>query len=214
MCDTERIIDQIYEAAIIPDLWKPVLDSLGKIAIGAGTILAIRRADGWGDWMASDELADAMSQFIQSDISLRTEVTTRLVAANHAGFVSELDVFTRDQVATDPFFAELMNPRGMGSVLATAIQIPTGDLVIFQIFRRTSQECFDSKMAARLDALRPHLARSAMLSARLRLQRLIAAAEALAMIGLPAGILSARGRVLAANRLLEEMTEHVRCGLR
>lgn len=210
MYDTEQLIDQIYEAAIIPDLWKPVLDSLGKIVNGAGTILAIRRADGWGEWMASDELADAMSQFIRSDISLRTEVTTRLVGANHAGFVSERDVFSRAEVAADPFFSELMNPRGMGSVLATAIQIPTGDLVIFHVQRRLSQGEFDAKMIARLDVLRPHLARAALLATRLKLERFRAAAEALAAVGLPAAILGASGQVLAANDLIQAMSHHIR----
>ena len=210
MYDTERIIDQIYEAAIVPDLWKPVLDSVADVVDSVGTLMAIRNADGWGGWKSSDELCSFMVRFTASDIPLRTKATTRLIDAKHSGFLSERDLFTADEQSRDPLFSELARPLGLGSGIATAIEISTGDFVIFQIFRRTSQECFDSKMAARLDALRPHLARSAMLSARLRLQRLIAAAEALAMIGLPAGILSARGRVLAANRLLEEMTEHVR----
>lgn len=209
MHDAERIIDQIYEAAIVPDLWKPVLDSVAEVVDSVGTLMAIRNADGWGDWRSSNELANFMVKFTGSDIPLRTEATTRLIDAKHPGFLSERDLFAANEELRDPLFSELARPLGLGSGIATAIEISTGDFVIFQLFRRLSQERFDSKMAARLDALRPHLARSAMLSARLRLQRLQAAAEALAIIGLPAGILSPKGRVLAANRLLEEMRGHV-----
>ena len=65
---------------------------------------------------------------------------------------------------------------------------------------------FDSGDLARLDALRPHLARSGMLAARWRLEKLRAAAEALALVGLPAAIIDLRGRVLVANELMERMS--------
>lgn len=210
MHNSEAIIDRIYEASVVPELWKPVLDSVAETVDGAGTIMAMRNADGWGDWRSSDELWNFMTRFTGSDIPLRTEATTRLIAAKHPGFLSERDLFSPDEESRDPLFRELAQPLGLGSGIATAIEISTGDFVIFQIFRRIFQNGFDSNMAARLNVLRPHLARSAMLSARLRLQRLQAAAEALALIGLPAGILSPQGRVLAANGLLEEMKAHVR----
>lgn len=42
------------------------------------------------------------------------------------------------------------------------------------------------------------------------MERARAAAEALALIGLPALIFDAQGKVLAANRLIEALTEHIR----
>jgi DNA-binding CsgD family transcriptional regulator len=61
-----------------------------------------------------------------------------------------------------------------------------------------------------LDAKRPHLARSALLSARLQLERARIASEVLAIIGLPALVLDERGKVLAANPLIEALTDHIR----
>lgn len=207
--DSEEIIDLIYEAAVVPELWKSVLDSVADVVDAVGTLMAIRNADGWGDWRSSNELESFMVKFTGSDIPSRTEATTRLIHAKHPGFLTERDLFSAEEELNDPLFSELARPLGFGSGIATAIEISTGDFVVFQMFRRLSQVHFDSRMVKRLNLLRPHLARSAMLSARLRLQRLQAAAEALAIIGLPAGVLSKNGRVLAANRLLEEMTEHV-----
>lgn len=84
-----------------------------------------------------------------------------------------------------------------------------GDLVVMQFNRRTGKEPFDRQAIASLDAFRPHLARAGLLAARWRLQRLRAAAEALALIGLPAAILDADGKVLAANALIEAMASHL-----
>ena len=56
-----------------------------------------------------------------------------------------------------------------------------------------------------LDRFRPHLARSALLTARWRLERLRVATEALAIIGLPAAVISLGGRVLAVNSLIEAL---------
>ena len=48
------------------------------------------------------------------------------------------------------------------------------------------------------------------MSARLRLERARVASETLALIGLPALVLDDRGKVLAANHLIEALTDHIR----
>jgi hypothetical protein len=61
----------------------------------------------------------------------------------------------------------------------------------------------------KLDELRPHLARSALMSARLQLERARIASETLAVIGLPALVLNEQGKVLAANHLIEALTSYI-----
>jgi DNA-binding CsgD family transcriptional regulator len=60
-----------------------------------------------------------------------------------------------------------------------------------------------------LDELRPHLARSALLSARLRLERARMASETLAALGLPALVLNEQGKVLATNSLIDGIKEFI-----
>jgi DNA-binding CsgD family transcriptional regulator len=57
----------------------------------------------------------------------------------------------------------------------------------------------------KLDTLRPHLARSVLMSARLQPERARVASETLAVIGLPAIVLDERGKVLSANPLIEAL---------
>jgi DNA-binding CsgD family transcriptional regulator len=61
----------------------------------------------------------------------------------------------------------------------------------------------------RLNDLRPHVARSALMTARLQLERARAASEALALVRLPALVFDANGKVLAANHLIESMTSYI-----
>ncbi|CAH2406313.1 hypothetical protein MES4922_490039 [Mesorhizobium ventifaucium] len=65
----------------------------------------------------------------------------------------------------------------------------------------------DRASVDRLDQLRPHFARAGMVSAQLGLEQARATVSALETIGLPAAVMTASGRVLTANGLLEEMTE-------
>ena len=51
----------------------------------------------------------------------------------------------------------------------------------------------------RLDALRPHIARSAFMAARLQLERARAASATLAALGLPALVLDDKGKVAHAH---------------
>jgi DNA-binding CsgD family transcriptional regulator len=92
---------------------------------------------------------------------------------------------------------------------ATAIPIPTGEKLTIVLTRATERGPVEAAIIQKLDALRPHLARSALMSARLQLERARIASETLAVIGLPAMVLNAHGKVLAANPLIEALAGYV-----
>ena len=207
MADLERLIDQIYEAAANADLWPQVLHHLGQSVDAAGGIILVRRSDAWLGWRYSDALAPGADALFSGDY--RSQATERLLNARCAGFVTEEELFSDEEYLADPLMTEWCTPAGLHHATATAIPMQTGDLVVLHINRRAGQRSFGGEDIARLDALRPHLARAGMLAARWRLERLRAASEALAMIGLPAAILDASGTVLAANRLIEAMSPYL-----
>ena len=209
MSTDENLIDQIYEAAVAVDHWPEVLQSLSDLTESVGAALATRSQDGWASWVASPKLKESTAAFLESEVAERSEITSRMLARNYAGFLADLDLFTVEELGHEPFLTEIMWPRGLGPAMATAITTPTDDLLVIHLQRSLARGHYERHVIDRADALRPHLARAAMLSARLRLQRLQVAAEALAIIGLPAAILSPRGRVLAANGLLQQMGTHI-----
>jgi DNA-binding CsgD family transcriptional regulator len=88
--------------------------------------------------------------------------------------------------------------------------LPTGHTLYLTLERDRSRGPIETSVIAKLDELRPHLARSALMSARLQLERARVASETLALLGLPALVFDNQGRVLAANHLIEARTDQIR----
>jgi DNA-binding CsgD family transcriptional regulator len=208
MPDYESLVDQIYEAATNPDLWPQVMHDLGGAVDGAGGIILTRRSDSWLGWRVSLALEPGADAYL-TGAAAKSKATARLLGLNRAGFVADQEIFSDEEYFSDPMIVHWGAPAGLHHAAATAIHVPTGDFVVVQVNRRIGEPHFDRADIARLDAFRPHLARAGLLAARWRLERLRAAAEALAMIGLPAAILDARGKVIAANGLIEELRSHL-----
>jgi DNA-binding CsgD family transcriptional regulator len=207
VADFETLVDQIYEAAANSDLWPRVIHDLGKVVDAAGGLIVTRRADAWIGWRVSDALAPGADAYLRRG----SQANARLISFTqaHSGFVTEQDVLSDEEYLSDPLMTDYCTPAGLHHAAATVIHVPTGDLVALQVNRRIGEPQFSHSDITRLDMFRPHLARAGLLAARWRLERLRAAAEALAMIGLAAAILDANGKVLATNALMETLRSHI-----
>jgi hypothetical protein len=145
-----------------------------------------------------------MQAFDAGDFYTRSSRAARALASGHAGFLREYDIFTDDELADDPVYRDLLWPVGLGWCAGTAIRLPTGDELYICSERRRSRGPVEATAVEQLDALRPHLARTALMSARLQLERVHAATATLASLGLPALVFDLSGRVLAANELVDD----------
>jgi DNA-binding CsgD family transcriptional regulator len=200
-----ELIDRIYECSFVPELWPKVLGAVGRVS-DAGASLFIAN-EGRISWAASKFAHAGTAICVNEGRIFRGQLFARLFAAQHAGFLADLDLFTFDELDREPIYRDIWRPRlGVGWAAATGIPIPTGEKVSFVLTRRTERGPVERAVVQRLDELRPHLARSAFLSARLQLERARVASETLAVIGLPALVLNERGKVLATNHLIEAMT--------
>lgn len=209
------LLGRIYEAASEPDVWPEVLDSLSRLVGAAGGGLLTRRHDAWIGWRHSPGVRQASEAYLRSDGARQSQTTARLLAFNHAGFVTDADLFASDEdYCRDAFMIHGGLPHGLHHAAATAIHVPNGDLVVAQFTRRAGLPGMTHAEVALLDAYRPHLARAGLLAARWRLERLSAGVEALAVIGLPAAVLDLDGRVMAANALIQSVSGSVVWGAR
>lgn len=202
--DIEAMTDRIYEAAVIPDSWISVLDAMTGIAGGAGTILLAADMTDFR-FVSTEGLAGFVERFVAEGWPDRNTRTPAVLKAQHAGFIVEKDVYRPEEIERDPLITEFLRPRGLGWATATAFPMPTGDTLVFSVERRYRDGPVPPEAVAALDRIRPHLGRAAFISARLRLERARAAVETLALIGLPAGIVSRMSRLQAANDLLQAM---------
>jgi PAS domain-containing protein len=140
---------------------------------------------------------------------VRRASARRYAAESDVGCKAPPDIYTPEEMDDDLFYRDLLRPRGLGWATATAIPLPTGDNFAIVLEREYVRGPVERARVHKLDELRPHLARSALMSARLQLERARIASETLAALGLPALVLNEQGKVLAANSLIEALSGYV-----
>lgn len=203
-----QLISQIYESSFVPELWPGVLDKLGQIAEARGGVLFAANGQIL-NWTSSPSLHEDFRTYVVDGLLVRCARRSRWFSSTHQGFLIEHDIWTDQELETIPAYRDFLRPRGLGWSAATAICMPTGDHLMFSVERNYKRGPVEREIVQTLDELRPHLARSALMSARLLFERARAAAETLAAIGLPALVLDGQNKVLAANQLIEALTGYV-----
>jgi len=202
------LIDKIYEAAFLPELWPTVLNRLARmIDAEGGWFMALSPER--QRFTGSEIFIDALTKFVDNGWLPRTERVRRGIRAAHPGFLTEADIFPDGDMASDPFYRAFLWKGGFGWGAGTVITAPTFDTMLLTLERRRDRGPVEAEHVRQLDALRPHLARSALMAARLRMERARAVSQTLALIGLPALVFDDRGKVLVANTLIEALGEHL-----
>lgn len=205
-----RLVDQIYECAFVPDLWPEVLAELadlggalsGWLCISNGRVLR---------WSASSEAARSdLRPLMDSGWIPRSERFNRLLRAKQTGFIADSSLYTPEEMDNDPAYRDMLRPRGLGWASATAIPLPTGDDMVISLERAYDQGSASPAVFETLNELHAHLARASFVAARMQLERARAAAQTLALIGIPALVFGEHGRVLAANHLIEALSGFIR----
>lgn len=194
----EGLADRIYEASVLPEFWPDVLRDFAQVAESLEAVMVATNGDSFR-WIGSSAQAEHLAEEHYRYAGARKR-SGRLLAAQRAGFMTDRDVFSEAEILGEPLFAEYLIPSGYGRGIATAIQVPTGDTIIFHGEGNFRDGPYGAEVVQRLDELRPHLARSALISARLAFERARTAVETLSGIGLAACAISQGGTVLVANR--------------
>lgn len=205
--ELSRTIDRIYEAAIIPEQWPGVFDAVAARTEAALGSLFVWRAGQVARWIGTPEAEQLIADYVALN---RADFNSRAVRCaardlGNFGFVTDLGMFTAQEIDLDPFYREFLYPRGYGWVAATTITAPSGDQYFYSWERSRARGPFEKSCTRELGLLRPHLARAALLASQLDFQRAAAMTGALAAVGLPAAVLRAGGRLYAANALFEKL---------
>ncbi|MCD0416027.1 helix-turn-helix transcriptional regulator [Rhodopseudomonas sp. BR0M22] len=201
--DLLQYIDGIYEAAVVPEKWPDVLGSLSQEVSGDGGVLfTFARKD--MSWTTSSGIRDLFLEFLNDGWAAINPRPVRLSAGNHPGFVRDSDVFTAEELANDPVYA-FYRRKGIGWAVGTMLDTPSGDSIVFSFERAYSKGPVPTEVVQAFDRIRPHLARGALLAARLGLEQARSMANTLLALGLPGGVLDRRGRLVASNALLDAL---------
>jgi DNA-binding CsgD family transcriptional regulator len=202
--DPEHLIDRIYEAGLIPSLWPTLLRELGAAAGGSGGFLFGVR-DGYVSAVNSAEYDQLMPIFLNEGWSERDPNLPRAIALNRAGFVTDHDLHTEDEIATNEVYCNFYRKHGIGYRAGTLIPMPIGDSVALVLPRHQDRGPVPREVVHMLDGLRPHLARASLAANRLGFERALAQVDALQALGLPGAVLRGPGRMFAANGMFDAL---------
>ncbi|WP_018259701.1 helix-turn-helix transcriptional regulator [Methylobacterium sp. WSM2598] len=203
----ETQVERIYEAAIVPDLWPAILESIAEaLGMVGGALVTlpssipplVPRIDPRIRWTTSAAVAPMFHAFFTEGWATRCTWVQRGRALGHPFFISDDDIMTRDELMQMPSYP-FYRGYGVGWAAGLFMRIPSGDVFTFTFDRRYEDGPVPAETVAALNTLRPHLARAAMIAARLGLERARATTETLAILGLPAAVLSESGALIDAN---------------
>jgi len=199
------LVDRIYEAAIVPDRWKLVLDQIAYRvdAAGTGLFLVSEKASTSAIW--SDAIDEVCKGWIEGGWQAKTQRAPRMMALNHAGFVTDIDIYKPGEIESDEAFVNYLKPAGFGYGAGTGITMPTGEVAVYSVERRFETGPFSREDCNRLDNLRPHLARAALLSGRAGIERVRSMTSTLEMLGIPGAVVRQGGKLLAVNAGFERL---------
>lgn len=202
---SDDVIDGIYEAAFVPDLWPDVLAAISDLSGSASGAICLFGDGSSVRGKAQENVRPLFEEFLAGDSWKSSGGIQRMYAMRPTSFVAVEDFMTITEVEQDPVRKSL-RAFGIGQHACATLPLPGGELVTFVFQRWTRDGAYDPASIERLDSFRHHLGRAALVAARLGLEQARNTASTLQAIGLPAGVLSHSGRVRATNELLDAMT--------
>ena len=122
----ERVIDDIYQAALVPEQWPAVLGQLSSATDGAGGLLFTSRIDSI-QWTASSDIRGIFDEFLHDGWAAKNQRPSRLAALCQEGFIRDSDGIPLEEMDRDPVYTEFYRKRGLGWATGTMLEVPSGE---------------------------------------------------------------------------------------
>lgn len=212
MPDDMTLIDRIYEAAVIPELWPEVCASLAEEVNGFSACILTADTGGAIRWVCSPNIEEPMERYASSENrphNPRPELSMQLAPM---AFARDVDLMTVEELADDPIYNTFMRPLGLGWSMGAVLPEPSGHTLVFDFLRETSDGPFSQQALDHINSLKGDLARAALISSRMIFRQAQSITATLSLIGLPAAVLSDDNRVLAMNDDMEALAPRIRTG--
>lgn len=208
---TAELIDRMYEASFAPDLWPGVLSDLASMTDSRGGLLLSTKEKSL-NWTASDSVYGAFDEYLQGGWFRRCGRRVCLLEKAHSQFLTELDYWTEDELRNNDIYRDFFYPRDLGWSAGTGLVMPTGDHIVVSVERNRDRGPIEERFVETLNSLRPHLARAAMIAARMGLQTATTARDAFAKLTIPVILLDLNGTGVECSDEVEKLSGAIMWG--
>ncbi len=207
--ETSELVDLVYEAAIVPDLWPRACDAISGMIDGYSTALITFAPGESMRWTSSPHVTESMEIYERSGLAGRARRPQIALTIAPGAFMRDIDFLSPEEIASCPIYNELLKPLGLAWEMGAVFREPSGSMFVFSQLRRSEDGPFDPRAVDRMNALKPDLARAAFMTARLSQRHAQTVANALALVGLPGAVLGDRGNVLACNEMFDALSPQI-----
>ena len=197
------LINDIYEAAVIPERWFQVFEKISAFAGADGGSLTTVAAGGARSWLATERCHPALEEWYAQGWHTQNTWAERAIQGKRLDFFTETDIFAPGELDSIPMYRDFARPRGGGWSAGAMMQIPGGGLVSIRFERPYDHGPMGEELRLRLNSLRPHLARAAFLFTSLGLRQARSTVSSLQFMEVPAAVLTRSGRLLACNAAMD-----------
>lgn len=153
-CTMNRLIDQIYEAVVCPDVWPAVLDRLASLAGAEGAFLSLLTSKS-ARWFASRSwMTKAHELVMAGDLDIRHR---QIPLKTRNRFLRGEELFDDKEVERQ---RRLLRPVGLGCYIAASGTVGHNGIFTVSVERQSERRPFSAKSVAALNRIYPHLMRA------------------------------------------------------
>ena len=209
------IVDRMYEASFIPELWPEVCDLIAARAGGcSGAVSATDTINQTMRWVSSDRVRGEFQRYAVSDFRFENVRIERHLAMRPFSFIRDTDMMTEEEVSADPIVRMFLEPLGLRWMCGDVMLEPSGHMVVVDFLRQTDNGPFRDSDVQLLNAMKPDLSRATLMSSRLAFNEAVTIAKALSSVGLATAVVGDRRNVIATNPEMDACSPRIRIGAR
>ena len=115
MLDRDTLLDRIYEAAVVPELWPSVLHDISLLSGCFGGILFTTAAREVTRWTSSDDARSLFEEFLANREAQDDNIRLKYgIAAQHHGFFGNHQLYGRAEMDRSAMYTTFFFPNGLG----------------------------------------------------------------------------------------------------
>ena len=203
-------IEAIYLSSTQPELWPVALQKIADCFGDVGTALLLQRDDGSVIPMCSTGLAKVQQDYVENGWNfrdIRMQRSMERMVWQRRETLSDLEVLTPQEIATDPFYTEFLASHGLKYCVGTRVAPTPEFAVVMSVQRASDREPYTALETDVLASLGRHVEQAMRLSIRLLDAQASggATSEALDRIGIGVIALDSLKRVLFTNTTAQGM---------
>lgn len=198
-------IEQIYEAAFLPGRWPNALGGIATAGNATYGTIQLFHGDAPPTMFNYNVPEDIINRYTDG-MWLNSAATRWGLETRPTHFESFRDNVPEADLEADPAIV-MLREVGITDSVIIVHPLASGAMLGVKFDTISSRGHFTRTEVSRLDALRPHLVRSAMLAEKLALERARNMVDTLSRLGIAAAVIDRRTHVIASNPLLDNLSQ-------